>query len=513
MRTFAGAILLFVGSFGCSEDDPVIPTVPVVEVQFQPVPGDLTLVAFQSLQFSATDGEGAALTARFIVDGNELAVDSSFSFRGEEIGLAVVEAIVETENGDEFRATWRVTVTEVGTPDTPAVALVTASVGPVPASLEVVWDEPGVTSDNVPIESYTLAFSRSPIADGEFDSVDQLVVAHNDSAIRQRQQLDGLDEREIYYVRVRARDRFDRESELSPEAFGEVTGHFDVTGNVQVFDPAAPLGPLPGVLADLNGYRDVTDAAGDFRLLGLPDLFEEPLSLQYTAGQAYYAIRTDAFEPIDRRLDLVFFPRDFVVLRGQTPADDATLTMLTFLRRMTGREFQKDLPLFRWEEYPVHIYTPGYTYTNPETQEVVDYRAAFEFAAAGWNERSGQELIRIVDAPVAVGCEMRPDLQPGQGAHGSVELLEPSGIFRSVIPRRVAVRMVSELNTQDFCNRVAAHELGHVLLLQHSAAVDHVMSIGAPVITGGQPHFDEARLARLISGIAQGMILDWYIDP
>ena len=512
-RVLVGGCIFALALVGCSADDPVVPPVPDAQVTFEPAPGDLTLVAFQTLRFRATDANGDELIARFLVNGAELAEASSLNWRGEVVGLAVVEAIVETEDGEEFRATWRVTVTEEGTPETPAVALVSATVGPDPGSMLVVWDRPGLTSDNVPIASYTLAYSEVPIADADFDTVDQVVVAHDDSGIRQRWQLEGLSERTIYYVRVRARDLFDRVSDLSPQTFSEATGHFNVTGRVQAFDPVVPLAPLPGVLADLNGYRDITNAAGEFQLLNLPDLFEERLTVQYTAGQTYYAVRTTAFEPVDFSLDLVLFPRDFVVLRGQTPQDDSTLTLLTFLKRMTGKEFQPESPLYRWQDYPVEIYTPPFTHTNPQTQEVVDYREAFLFAAAGWNERAGQELIRIVDAPVAVGGEMIPDLGTGQGAHGSVELLEPAGILRSVTPRKVAVHMVNQLATQDFANRVAAHELGHVLLLQHSDAVDHIMNLGAPAVTGGRPHPDEGHLARLIAAIAQGTNLHWYTDP
>jgi hypothetical protein len=341
-------------------------------------------------------------------------------------------------------------------------------------------------------------------------------VAHDSLHIVQRSRLDGLLERGDYRVRLRVRDRLDRVSELSPEQRTEATGHFDIYGRVSVVERLVPVEPLANVLVELNGFKDFTASDGMYELLDLPDLHQLPLRAQddkYT----YYAVLTDSLPPTDRELDIVLFPRDFMVYQGSD--GDITERVADFLRRITKNLVQEDTRLFGWEEYPIPVYIHDFV-----NEHGVDYAEAMRFAVRAWNERAGdtlgEELLRIVGRAATdpvdelVGIYYETNLGQGGILHGLTEVVVPSGgkLFETV-PERVRIRYRNAYTDQQFVNRLAAHEIGHALYLDHSRGIEHIMHASIPAATQGYPHADEAYIARLIAHLPQAFDLDWIVDP
>lgn len=501
----------FLASLGCSGGDDGELGPPTPGFRFEPPPGSVTATVFTPIEFRVTDEEARPVTASFRVDGVLAKTATTFVWQGTRIGVVEISATVEGAT-DEGTAQWTVQVTEEGAKATPAVIVLSAREGAVPGSVDVTWEAPPPSLYTVPLASYQVGYALHLIEDENFDAIESVVVEHDSLQIVQRHRLEGLLERQRYYVRVRVRDVLGRGSELSPERETESTGHFDVQGTITVLDRSPLERPLANVLVELGGTKDFTAGDGRYELWNLPDLRGGPMLVREDTGFTYYAVQTDSLPPQDQVLDFALFPREFVTYPTGS-GEDVTVSMVDFLRRMTNNLGPESPQVYGWDQYPVPVYIHPYV-----NEEGVDYGFAMAEAVRVWNAAAGEDMLRAVERqagdPVGTGIYYDTNLPVGGVLAGHTEVVVPSnGRLYETIPERVKISLQSRFASQEYVNRLMAHEVGHALFISHSNGVEHIMHPSVPSVTEGKPHPDEAYVVRLVAHLPQGFDSSWIVDP
>jgi hypothetical protein len=144
-----------------------------------------------------------------------------------------------------------------------------------------------------------------------------------------------------------------------------------------------------------------------------------------------------------------------------------------------------------------------------------DLRAA-EREASNIYASAGIELVWVLGHPAGSGAsntvrvvlldaqmtrnkardEHLPDGALGEGSHGG---------WAYVFTSRVLVRSVSaQAGFAGVLGRVIAHEIGHVLLPEHSHALHGIMQASLELLSGNDRHFTEAQAAVLRNLVTAG---------
>jgi Matrixin len=524
-RSFLRTILLvagivastfWMGSCGSSGDGGVGPVGRTVI--FEPAPGDTTIGTLQAFRIRGLRSDGVAVQSLFTVNGGADTTATQWDFVGPTEGQFLLEARA-TADGVEYSGEWTVTVTDGAVPPTPGVQAPSAVEGPIPGSLDLVWQAPPSSQVPVPLTDYVIAYSEAPFDSTEFDSVSQVVVPHDSNAIVQRAQLTGLTERALYTVRLRVLDILGRRSAVSDATRHESTGHFDLSGVVQAVAPATLLLPLAEVLVEVDGIKSFTDASGAYSLLNLPDLGPRSVVAQEQSGSNYYVYNTSPLDPVTREQPIVLFPQDIVVIDSGDPGVDPVITRLEYFRRLTQNFGFVPFLTNPWQSYPIPFYLGEFTSTSGDT--TLSYRQTFLDAIDIWNSAAGellfQPILGDVD-PVAnpglVGARFVADLTAvGGSLLGQVRIVRPvSGELYEDTPEFLEVHMLQGFLNQEIATYVAVHELGHVLGVAHSPNLDDIMfrTVRTQRPDGLLPKPEEVFVARLLKSLPPQTDTRWY---
>lgn len=490
---------------GCGGDEPTAPPEP--SFIFDPAERALIRGALEPVVLQVRADDGSAASATFWVDGVEVAQGSSYTWPSNLPGTHELKAVV-AHNGRTISATWQVEVSDAGALPTPPVTEVAATTGPIPGSIQLVWEAPPASLYTIPLREYAVALASEPILDDSAAGVQVIVVPHQGASIQHELQQDGLQERARYYFRVRVTDQFGRSSLLSPEVSSEATGHYDVQGTVFGIRVGSAKAPLEEVLVAMGqNHKDYTASDGRFRLLNLPDTFESTLSIQDSRSE-FYSVLYPRLAPVSWDRETLLLERGVVHVIDDVEERD--LSRLRFFKEFTQKHLANARPFFRWGSYPVHVHTPELVIQG------VDYRQAFLDAIDNWNAAAGETLLQAVesfDPVIDTGANYVVNLPQGGHILGHTDIVDPANQgLRDAVPRLITVELTT-FSSQQVANLIISHEVGHVLLLGHSPSDTHLMRSDPQIGMSLIPTPDEGYFARLVSHLPQGTDLSTYLEP
>ena len=490
-------------------DSPTGPS--ATEIVFSPAPGALGITALDTLRISVRYGDGSPILAQFYVDEDSITTTSDFQWRAVKLGAVEVKATVNVSTPPVV-AVWKLTVSDAGLSPPARVTQLNAGRGSVPGSIGLSWERP--ESGKNDIDHYMIYFSTSAFGEGTTTQTDSLVVPHDSRVVVQKHLLTGLIERAQYHVRIRLVDLLGRGASLSPEVTSASTGHYRITGRVtRLRDPGGGVEGFPNVLVALGEHRVLTDADGSYDLDGISDTLEDRILIKPSIlpdVNEFYWVRGDTMETVDQSFDVLLFRLGAVFI--DTPIE-SFLSRLDFLYEMMGKnKLSKTNVVQKWETYPIPVRVDSFVIDATG----VNVGEALLHAVGTWNIVAQEELlVSVLGVPEYGADYLVTDDQPiGGGILGEVTMVDPSqpSCLFQCIPRRVMISL-SNQNTLAVMDRVAVHELGHVLWMSHSRNSEHVMSVGVLQSSATVPDPDEVRVARMIKHMPNGTDLNWYIEP
>ena len=517
------------GDGGGTEPPPPAPA-------YRPVPADtdtVRIVLLSAQTFQVVDAEDHPVAATFYLDAALVGQGTAWTFDARALGVHLVEARIGTDPAETVFA-WTVRVTDEGLADVPPPTGLVASPGPIPGSIQLVWNRPNGTEAELQILEYELAYSTAPFTAAAFSDQSLVRFAHLPGFILQPNLLSGLQERVVYSLRVRAIDAAGRISLPEPGPANdavtfESTGHFALFGVVRrMQERAATILPGNDVLVEarspVGSARASTASDGSFRIDPLADIGRWSMSVQEASGSRFYVIDLPSLVPRDRNLDLLLVPRGVVDI--PLPVNDwpAQMSRLEFLRRMTGNPPEGGIfdRFVTWQSYPIPVYVHPYTFVSAE--DTVLYHEAFATEIARWNAAAGEPLLELIEVPTAPDPGTDPSLRgafydptlefvSNSNLLGEVALERPPAELFTVTPELMRVRLRSNFRTQEVAELIIGHELGHVLGLRHSGTLAHLMAGPPDPSLGGLPQEDEAFVARFLAHVAPADTTYVYREP
>lgn len=456
------------------------------------------------LRFEVRSGEGESYDVEFRVLPDVLVHDEVLLYQVRQVGDFEVHATVRS-GGEARTHSWTVRSSAEGLGTWGKVQHL--GFNQVNSAGEVVldWISPADLPTLPPLHHYELVHSQQPISPADFESLPKSQVPHIAGSDYYWHQVEGLASGIRYYFRVRAVDELGRVGALSDEIFGSPIDWTIMTGTVRALDSEflAPS-PLAGVRVAVLGAESYSDASGGF---GVPTLLGlGPITVELNAASAVpplYPIVQTLPDFVEAEQNYLLIPRRTVTVMIPDPTEWEFLHLL----RVLSSQVRDDTELAHWEHYPVEIQVQEKSLENG-----VDYAAAVRTGIQKWNDAAGFTVLVETPSAPAVGVVTRYDLPlEAGGTLGEVRLVEPAdGMLYRTVPRRLSFALVEWFVDQDLAERVALHELGHVLYLTHSPSNDHVLSPGVHSFSPNEVHPDEALVLRALVNTPNGTRYSWY---
>lgn len=290
---------------------------------------------------------------------------------------------------------------------------------------------------------------------------------------------------------IRSVDVSGNVSDVSNTASILVPG-FGVSGlAVDVFT-REPITGLEVTVAGADVVRStVTDEEGRFSFDDLPILDASLRLASGTEAPSYYPVQYSVLVSRDTVLSSLMIPVRASTVR---PAQSMLALFKTAMGVSSGNAI-----LRKWPSEVVDLYIPEFVNAYG-----IDYRAHAISSAIRWMEASGLQLFRLVDSPPQTGVEMffKSPADMGILSGVTVHSNTPDGT-----PLRSDVSIVDSINNPAVVDRIAIHELGHTLRLQHLPA-GFMMYSGLPLPEG--PTDDEAWIVQLLHALPDRTDLTIY---
>jgi hypothetical protein len=442
--------------------------------------------------FKATDDHPEVLHYSYELNGTLLHSGSpDLINRFMERGDFLLEGIV---SDGQYADTvgWEVSVT--GYPDTiPPAPIMDLSGGPgeLDGSVWLEWTAPGDDGADGTAASYIVKTSVYPILTEEdwMEAEGKLgEPTPSPAGSRERMTIRNLSSASYVYVSMRAVDDF---FNLSPigNCIKILVRGVDIGGRAI---NAATGESIPGISIFTGSTRDTTDADGTYLLWNVPSystmIYAQDESVQGQVGNYY-----DCSAPITNitqhiAMDLRMIPAFPLV---NTTTDIYQGRFLMFFKEITKTDGYLGKPTVYkgWNHWPITVYNPAMVYQD------VDLQAACRNDLAEWEDSTGIDL--FVEVPSASGADVVViyDTTAAYKHHVETPASNPDGT-----PARREIWIYpknSEVPVSRYANLIFAHELGHVIGLDHSRDPGHLM-LGFALPLVQHPTTDEVRVVQVL---------------
>lgn len=497
------------------------PPEDVPRVVYSPKPGEILLQALDTLVLTVEVLPTQAFTVRYTRDDTlEVGTEAELVVVGDRLGVRHYEATVAV--GDyRYDDDWQVhVVAELELPTPPPTGPF-AQPGSLPGLVEVLWDRPSETQIEVALAGFEVAWSTVPFSSDEFDLYEQVFVSDRPVSIRQRVEIEGLDENQDYYLRIRSVDQLDRRSAASGQVMASATGSITLSGIAAQLDASGwPVG-VGSVLVEAGPIRRTTLEDGLFSLTGVPDRSPLPLRVVEGSGDYTLGVLSPPLNPVSRDFTIILIPKTNVsyLQEGGVVTD---VPLVDFLREALGREHGvAPFDFHPWPRYPIPVYVWEFVGTAPDAPS---YHDAYAVAIDHWNAgATGDhrlfEYVAVDDSlfdptkgPDPYGVMLRLYPSPGSMNLGEADFVLPAGgEITEDDPQVMRVRLRRRLQG-GLVERIAAHELGHVLGLVHVGSESALMHATSN-LAQGIPTPAELYVAQFLRHGGPDMESNWIVGP
>ncbi len=443
-------------------------------------------------RITADDDHPETLVGLYLLDGAELQSGSfTLAHRFMERGDFVVEGVAwDGQNGDTVR--WDINV--AGFPDTiapaPIVDLVSEP-GTIDGSISLVWTAPGDDDTEGKAASYVVKTSVYPIlTEADWNSAEGKPGEPVPSAAGtvERMTIRNLISASYVYVGMRAVDDFFNMSPIGNSVKALVRG-IDVGGRAI---NAATGEPAPGIEILVSSKRDTSDANGEYLLQNIPSYTTSVVARDENV-LSQLGDYFNCSSPIltVTQLDKNFYMIPAFTLVSTVYPDPYEGRFLAFYKEMTRTDGYIGRPTVYtgWNHWPLTVYNP------PQMSGDIDLQASCGNALADWEQSTGIDLFVEVSSAEGADVVIVYDTLIDERHHVATPAYNPDGT-----PARKEIWIYTkntDVPLSRFAEMVFAHELGHVIGLDHSRNVGHLM-VGLTMPQVRHPSVDEIRLVQVL---------------
>lgn len=500
-------VLLLLILAACSDStNPELPP-PIPPLLYLPDVKELRVTYGDQLRFEVRTTAGDPYAVEFQIPADTSATASVFEFQVREVGEFDVIATARSGNNSRTRS-WTVYSDSEVVPPWGSVRVLDLDRTTREGELRLSWLTPEGEPGLPPLLRYELAHSLEPISPTLYEALPKREIDHQAGTLNYESLFVDLELGVTHYFRMRVIDALERRGILSNERSEMPASFYGVSGKILALEADYHLpSPLAGVRVGGDEQETLSDITGNFELTGLLDF--RPITLEMQAPP-----QVPPYYPMSRVVDgTTSSPTTYLMLPQSTVTvllPEATDWDFMLLLRTLSSRLGGSTEVAHWENYPVQVQVLEKTLGNG-----VDYGAAVRSGIQKWNDAVGfPVLVETSNAPsVGVITSYELPLQGG-GTLGQVNLIEPAGgtLYNSV-PRKLRFELVEWFENQALADRVALHELGHVLYLTHSPSTNHVLSAGVSGSSPNAVHPDEATALRALIHTPNGTRYSWYQAP
>ncbi len=459
-----------------------------------PDQGVISCAVGDTLEFhiTAEDDHPEALQLLYQLDGILLKSGSEdLAHRFMERGDFRLDAIAwDGQYGDTVG--WDVSV--AGFPDTIApgpVIDLAGEPGSIDGSISLVWTAPGDDENEGRAASYVVKTSVYPILteedwnDAEGKPGEPIP---SPAGTVEHMTIRNLISASYVYVGMRAVDDFFNMSPIGNSIKVLVRG-IDIGGRTL---NAATGEPVQGIEVLTSLKRDTSGADGSYLIYNIPSYTTSVLARDENNTNLLgdYFNCSSAITTVTQ-LDKDFYMIPAFALVNTVPPDPYEGRWLAFFKEITRTDGYVGRPTVYvgWNHWPIKVYTPSQTYMGLDLQLVS--RNALE----DWEQSTGVDL--FVEVPTETGADVvvKYDTLIDERHHVETPLRNADGT--PALKEIYIYTKNTDVPLSRFAHLVFTHELGHVIGLDHSRNVGHLM-VGLTMPQAHHPTTDEINVVRVL---------------